>query len=88
MQVREIMTPNPACCTAETPLEQVARMMVDNDCGEIPIVRTSSDRTIIGVVTDRELSADRDRYTRQLAVYGRALSAIERTAVRCVLVRV
>lgn len=55
MQVKEIMTPNPACCTAETPLDQVARMMVDNDCGEIPIVRGSSDRTLIGVVTDRDI---------------------------------
>jgi len=55
MQVREIMTPNPACCTAETPLDQVARMMVDNDCGEIPIVRSRSDRTVIGVVTDRDI---------------------------------
>jgi CBS domain-containing protein len=55
MQVREIMTPNPACCTAETPLDQVARLMVDNDCGEIPIVRASTDRTLIGVVTDRDI---------------------------------
>ena len=55
MQVREIMTPNPACCSADTPLDQVAKMMVDNDCGEIPIVRGASDRTLIGVVTDRDI---------------------------------
>jgi CBS domain-containing protein len=55
MQVREIMTPNPACCTADTTLQEVARMMVDNDCGEIPIVRSRSDRTVIGVVTDRDI---------------------------------
>jgi CBS domain-containing protein len=55
MQVREIMTPNPACCTADTSLQEVARMMVDNDCGEIPIVRSRTDRTVIGVVTDRDI---------------------------------
>jgi CBS domain-containing protein len=55
MQVREIMTPNPACCTADTPMQEVARMMVDNDCGEIPIIRSRSDRTVIGVVTDRDI---------------------------------
>ncbi len=55
MQVREIMTPDPACCTADTPLDRVARLMVDNDCGEIPIVRATSDRTLIGVVTDRDI---------------------------------
>jgi CBS domain-containing protein len=55
MQVREIMTANPACCTANTPLQDVARAMVENDCGEIPIVRSSSDKTLIGVVTDRDI---------------------------------
>jgi CBS domain-containing protein len=55
MQVREIMTPNPACCTPETPLRDVAKAMVDNDCGEIPIVRSSSDGTLVGVVTDRDI---------------------------------
>lgn len=55
MQVREIMTPDPACCTADTPLDRVAKLMVDNDCGEIPIVRATADRTLIGVVTDRDI---------------------------------
>ena len=55
MQVREIMTPNPACCTPETPLREVAKAMVDNDCGEIPIVRSASDGTLVGVVTDRDI---------------------------------
>ena len=55
MQVREIMTPNPACCTPDTPLREVAKAMVDNDCGEIPIVRSASDGTLVGVVTDRDI---------------------------------
>jgi CBS domain-containing protein len=55
MQVREIMTANPACCTPSTSLRDVAKAMVDNDCGEIPIVRSSSDGTLIGVVTDRDI---------------------------------
>ena len=33
---KDVMTPSPACCTAETTLEQVAKMMIQNDCGEIP----------------------------------------------------
>lgn len=55
MQVREIMTLNPFCCTADTALEDVAKAMVEHDCGEIPIVRNSRDRTLIGVVTDRDI---------------------------------
>src|SRR5882762_4188125 len=55
MQVREMMTANPACCTAETALPEVARMMVDQDCGEIPVVDNASSKVPIGVVTDRDI---------------------------------
>lgn len=50
---RDIMTPDPACCTPRTTLDQVAKMMVHNDCGEIPVVDVN-DRPI-GVVTDRDI---------------------------------
>jgi CBS domain-containing protein len=55
MQVREIMTANPYCCTPDTSLDEVAKAMVDHDCGEIPIVRSGSDKTLVGVVTDRDI---------------------------------
>ena len=55
MLVREIMTTNPACCTADASLEEVAKAMVEHDCGEIPIVRSSSDKSLLGVVTDRDI---------------------------------
>jgi CBS domain-containing protein len=55
MQVREVMTANPACCTADTPLPEVARMMVKHDCGEIPVVDNQSSKVPIGVVTDRDI---------------------------------
>ncbi|HEX8287256.1 MAG TPA: CBS domain-containing protein [Pyrinomonadaceae bacterium] len=56
MKVREIMTENPACATAETNLEQVARMMVDNDCGCIPIVDGENTKRPIGMLTDRDIT--------------------------------
>src|SRR6266849_9899502 len=55
MQVREMMTTDPVCCTAETSLPEVARMMVDRDCGEIPVVENTSSKVPIGVVTDRDI---------------------------------
>jgi CBS domain-containing protein len=55
MQVREIMTPKPACCTPDTLLADVASAMVEYDCGEIPVVRSDSDSTLVGVVTDRDI---------------------------------
>ncbi|HEY0659363.1 MAG TPA: CBS domain-containing protein [Pyrinomonadaceae bacterium] len=56
MQVKEIMTENPACATAETNLQKVARMMVDNDCGCIPIVDGEDTRRPIGMLTDRDIT--------------------------------
>jgi CBS domain-containing protein len=55
MQVKDVMTADPACCTADTPLPHVARMMVDNDCGEIPVVDDKASKLPIGVVTDRDI---------------------------------
>src|SRR5437763_13831549 len=55
MQAKDMMTTDPACCTAETALPEVARMMVDQDCGEIPVVEKTSSKVPIGVVTDRDI---------------------------------
>jgi CBS domain-containing protein len=37
---RDVMTANPACCTPNTTIVQVAKMMLQNDCGQIPVVDT------------------------------------------------
>jgi CBS domain-containing protein len=50
---RDVMTPDPACCTAHTTLDQVAKLMVENSCGEIPVVDVNDQP--IGVVTDRDI---------------------------------
>ena len=55
MNVEDIMTSNPVCCTPETKLEDVARMMVDCDCGEIPVVESFESKVCVGVVTDRDI---------------------------------
>lgn len=55
MQVKEIMTENPACCTPDTNLREVARMMVENDCGCIPVVESEDSKRPAVVVTDRDI---------------------------------
>ena len=37
MQVRDIMTEDPACCAPDASIRDAARLMVENDCGEIPV---------------------------------------------------
>lgn len=54
-QIEQIMTRNPVCCNPETKLEQVAAMMVQNDCGEIPVVESQQGKKLIGVITDRDI---------------------------------
>jgi CBS domain-containing protein len=55
MEIREIMTENPVCCVAETNLEEVARMMAENDCGAIPVVEDQEKWKPMGIVTDRDI---------------------------------
>src|SRR5262245_23539245 len=50
---QDVMTPDPACCTPETPLDQIAKMMAQSDCGEIPVIDPAEHP--IGVVTDRDI---------------------------------
>ncbi|MEO7190755.1 MAG: CBS domain-containing protein [Vicinamibacterales bacterium] len=49
------MTPNRACCTPATTLRDVARMMLEHNCGEIPVIETAGERRLIGVITDRDI---------------------------------
>jgi CBS domain-containing protein len=54
MHVKDIMTPNPACCTRYAALTDVARMMRDRDCGAILVVEDNS-RKLIGIISDRDI---------------------------------
>jgi CBS domain-containing protein len=54
MQAKDIMTESPACCGPDTALPEVARMMVEHDCGEIPVV--DKGKKPVGVVTDRDIT--------------------------------
>jgi CBS domain-containing protein len=49
------MTRDPACSTPDTPIAALARMMVDHDCGAIPVVADLVGREPIGIVTDRDI---------------------------------
>jgi CBS domain-containing protein len=54
MDVRFIMSEKPACCLASAPVEDVARLMAEHDCGEIPVVDQQG--VPVGTVTDRDIA--------------------------------
>jgi CBS domain-containing protein len=56
LQVKDIMTQDPVCCTVETSLKEVAQLMVEHDCGEIPVVDSTETMKPIGVITDRDIT--------------------------------
>ncbi len=53
MNVSEVMTEDPICCSPDDSIQEVASQMAKQDCGEIPVV--DSQRRPIGVVTDRDI---------------------------------
>jgi CBS domain-containing protein len=55
MNVKEIMTKNPATCLPNAKLSEAAKLMLDNSCGEIPVIKAKDNPELVGVVTDRDI---------------------------------
>lgn len=55
MRVREAMTSNPACCLTTDSAQHVAGMLRELNVGSIPVVADHESRTLIGIITDRDL---------------------------------
>ncbi len=70
--VSSVMTANPATCSEDTAVRDVARMMADCDCGEIPVVDAKG--KLVGVVTDRDI-------TLRIVAQGRDTTATARDAM-------
>ena len=55
MKIQDVMTPNPMWCLPEDTSIQAARMMRELNVDIMPVVRSLTDRRLVGVVTDRDL---------------------------------
>lgn len=55
MQIRELMTDNPVCCTPNTEIRRVAQLMTEHDYGAIPVIEGNGSRKVLGVITDRDI---------------------------------
>lgn len=53
MEIRDLMTPDPACCRPTDSIQHVARMMATHHCGEIPVCDGAK---LVGVITDRDIA--------------------------------
>jgi len=68
MKVKDIMTADVRVCSPGTTLATAAALMLDGDCGILPVV---DDGNLVGVVTDRDMYialATRNRLASELRV--------------------
>jgi CBS domain-containing protein len=56
MKAKDVMSKDPSCCTADQTVRDAARLMVEHDCGCIPIVDEASSKRVIGTITDRDIA--------------------------------
>lgn len=71
MKVEQLMTRNVRTCTSEDPLNAVAQIMWEGDCGCVPVVEQEDGAArVVGMITDRDVC---------MAAYtqGRSLSEIK-----------
>ncbi|HYC36480.1 MAG TPA: CBS domain-containing protein [Usitatibacter sp.] len=52
MRLADVMTPNPRCVELSDTLQDVAKIMRDEDTGAVPVVE---DGRVVGMVTDRDI---------------------------------
>lgn len=53
---RDVMTKNPICALRKDTVVMVAQIMKERDIGPVPVVSDTTSRTLIGIVTDRDLT--------------------------------
>lgn len=68
MKVKDIMTAQPVTCTPDTNLAAAAELMLQADCGILPVMEEGK---LVGVVTDRDMYvalATRNRLASEIPV--------------------
>ena len=54
MKASDLMSKDVACCNVDSTLQEAARLMLERDCGAIPVVDEMG--RPIGVITDRDIT--------------------------------
>ena len=72
MQVQDVMSRDPICCDRDSHIADIARLMAQYDCGEIPVCDERG--RPVGVVTDRDIVC---------RILAREENPLERRAADC-----
>jgi CBS domain-containing protein len=52
----EVMTADPACCLPSDTVDKAAQLMRAEDVGPVPVVTDHQSKSLVGIVTDRDLA--------------------------------
>ena len=52
----EVMTKDPVCCLPNNSAAEAAQLMKKENIGSIPVIENEQSRTLVGIVTDRDLA--------------------------------
>ena len=52
----EVMTKDPVCCLPADSAAKAAQLMKNENIGSIPVIENEQSRTLLGIVTDRDLA--------------------------------
>lgn len=53
MLIKDVMTTAPFCCKASDRVDRVAMLMLEHDCGAIPVCDSGK---LVGMITDRDIT--------------------------------
>ena len=56
MQVRDVMTKDPACVTPGATIREAAQLMQRENVGIVPVIEEKGTKRLLGVVTDRDIA--------------------------------
>lgn len=56
MTCRELMTPDPACCTPSDTVVTAAMIMKSHNVGSVPVVSDRQSMNVTGMITDRDIA--------------------------------
>jgi CBS domain-containing protein len=51
----DVMTREPACCEPGDSIARAAQLMKTEDVGAVPVVESAASRTLVGIITDRDI---------------------------------
>jgi CBS domain-containing protein len=56
MKIHDIMTRDPSCVTPNATVREAAQVMKREDVGIVPVVDGNDSKTLVGVITDRDIA--------------------------------